>query len=122
MNTEVLVGTVDELPEGTHKLVNVEGREMGIFNVRGNFYAIPNACFHQNGPLCLGAISGTVVATKETLWKTTWSQDGEVIVCPWHSLEFNITTGQCLAHPKKKLNSHQLRVEKGQIFFPLHEH
>src|SRR3954469_14707512 len=115
MSRDVLVGTVEDLPEGSHKLVTVEGREMGIFNVHGNFYALPNACFHQNGPLCLGATSGTLIATEETEWKPAWVQEGEIVVCPWHSLEFNIVTGQCLAYPRKRLSSQCLRVRNGQI-------
>jgi nitrite reductase/ring-hydroxylating ferredoxin subunit len=118
MSGEMVVATVEELPVGTHKVVSVGGKEMGIFNVDGKFFAVPNTCFHQNGPLCLGAVSGTLVASEETAWKPEWNQEGEIIVCPWHSLEFNITTGQCIAYPKKKLQSLQLRVEDGKVLFP----
>jgi nitrite reductase/ring-hydroxylating ferredoxin subunit len=117
MRNEVRVGTVDELPEGTHKVVKVAGKEIGVFNVHGSFYAIPNACFHQNGPLCLGVISGTLRADPSTSWKPEWVQDGEIIVCPWHSLEFDVTTGQCVAYPNKKLPTYPMRVEDGQILF-----
>jgi nitrite reductase (NADH) small subunit len=95
----------------------VAGKEIGIFNVRGNFYAIPNACIHQNGPLCLGAISGMLIADADTAWKRVWAQEGEVVVCPWHSLKFNVVTGQCLAYSTKKLPTYQLRVDDG-YFFP----
>lgn len=117
MTSEVMVAVVNEVPEGTHRVVKVGDREIGIFNVRGSFYAIPNACFHQNGPLCLGATSGTLVANESTSWKPEWVQEGEIIVCPWHSLEFNVTTGRCLAYANKKLPTYPLRVENGQIFF-----
>jgi nitrite reductase (NADH) small subunit len=116
MSSEVFVANLDELPEGSHKVVSVAGKEIGIFNVRGSFYAVPNICFHQNGPLCRGAVSGTVRASQETSWKPEWVQDGEIIVCPWHSLEFNVTSGQCIAYPEKKLPTYRLRTEKGQIF------
>jgi nitrite reductase/ring-hydroxylating ferredoxin subunit len=46
-------------------------------------------------------------------------QDGEIIVCPWHALEFNVTTGQCIAYPNKKLPTYELRVTDGQILFPI---
>src|ERR1700753_2287202 len=103
MKNEVLVATVAELPEGTHKVVKVGTREIGIFNVRGKFYAIPNVCFHQNGPLCQGATSGTVQANERTGWKVEWVQEGEIVVCPWHSLEFNVTTGECIAYSNRRL-------------------
>jgi len=118
MKKEIMVATVAELPEGSHKIVQVGSREIGIFNVRGELYAIPNVCFHQNGPLCKGAVSGTVRADEQTSWKLEWVQEGEIVVCPWHSLEFNVTTGECVAYPGRRLPTYSLRVEDGQIFFP----
>ena len=115
MTQEYVVATVDELPEGQHIVVEVRGREIGLFNVQGQYYALPNACIHQNGPLCRGATSGTVIADASTNWKRTWARDGEVIVCPWHSLEFDIKTGQCLAYPRRKLPTWQVKVEGAQL-------
>ena len=37
--------------------------EIGVFNVDGQYYALPNVCLHQFGPLCAGRISGTLSAT-----------------------------------------------------------
>jgi nitrite reductase (NADH) small subunit len=115
MTQSYVVARVEDVPEGQHILVEVRGREIGLFNVRGRYYALPNACFHQNGPLCRGAVSGTVVANAETGWKRKWVYEGEIIVCPWHALEFNITTGQCLAYPKRRLPTWEVKVEGGQI-------
>jgi nitrite reductase/ring-hydroxylating ferredoxin subunit len=115
MTQEYVVAQVDELPEGRHIVVEVRGREIGLFNVQGQYYALPNACFHQNGPLCRGATSGTVIADASTNWKRAWARDGEVIVCPWHALEYDIKTGQCLAYPRRKLPTWQVKVEGAQL-------
>jgi nitrite reductase/ring-hydroxylating ferredoxin subunit len=115
MSRDYAVASVDELPEGAHIVVEVQGREVGVFNVAGAYYALPNACFHQNGPLCRGAMSGTVVVNAETQWKRTWAMQGEIVVCPWHALEFHVPTGQCLAYPKRKLPTWPVRVEGTQI-------
>jgi nitrite reductase (NADH) small subunit len=115
MTEEYVVATVDELPEGQHIVVEVRNREFGLFNIRGQYYALPNVCFHQNGPLCKGAISGTVIASAETGWKRAWMFDGEIIVCPWHSLEFNVTNGQCLAYPHRYLPTYPVKVDGQQI-------
>ena len=115
MSSEYIVASVEDIPDGQHIVVKVQDREIGIFNVRGQFYALPNVCFHQSGPLCRGAISGTVVATAETNWQRVWSNDGEIIVCPWHSLEFNVTTGQCLAYPTRHLPMYQVKLEESRI-------
>jgi nitrite reductase (NADH) small subunit len=109
------VARVADLPEGRHIVVEVRGRQIGLFNVGGRYYALPNACFHQGGPLCEGATSGTVVSTAETGWKRAWAREGEIVVCPWHSLEFDITTGQCLAYPKRQLPAWEVRVDGDQL-------
>ena len=115
MTNEYVVARVEELPKGSHVVVEVQGREIGIFNVNGKFYGLPNVCTHQNGPLCRGAVTGTLVVSAETGWKLQWVHDGEIVRCPWHTLEYNITTGQCLAHPKRRLRTYEVKVENGQV-------
>jgi len=110
-----IVGTVDELPAGSKRIVQVDGLEIGVFNVRGSYYALPNRCLHQGGPLCEGNVGGTVRATSESGWKPEWVQEGEIVVCPWHGLEFNITTGRCLARRRGRLRQFTVRVENGQV-------
>ena len=60
--TRHVVAKVDEIPAGERKLVTVNGREIGIFNVGNNFYGLINRCPHQGAPLCTGAIVSRLVA------------------------------------------------------------
>jgi nitrite reductase (NADH) small subunit len=115
VTSEYMIANIDEVPEGAHKVVQVGGREIGIFNVHGHYYALPNNCLHQNGPLCRGSVSGTVESSEATGWRPTWVRDGEVIICPWHTLEFDITTGRCLADPHRRLPTYQVDVVGSQI-------
>lgn len=115
MGSEYVVANIDEVPEGTHKVVLAGGREVGLFNVGGTYYALPNNCFHQNGPLCQGAVSGTVESTKESGWQPTWVRQGEIIICPWHTLEFDIKTGRCLADPRRRLPTYEVEVVGSEI-------
>ena len=115
MSDAYVVASVDQVPEGQHILVTVRGRELGLFNVGGRYYALPNACFHQNGPLCRGATSGTLQSTAETDWKPVWACEGEIVICPWHALEFNVTTGQCLAYPNRRLPTWEVKVEGDRL-------
>ncbi len=112
---EHVVAAVQDIPEGSKRIVNVGGLEIGVFNVKGSFYALPNHCFHQGGPLCEGNVGGTVQARVEQGWKPEWVQEGEIVVCPWHGLEFDVTTGQCLARRRGRLRQFVVRVEDGQI-------
>ncbi|HEX4486078.1 MAG TPA: Rieske 2Fe-2S domain-containing protein [Terriglobales bacterium] len=115
MAAEYVVGRVDDLPEGTHRVCEVGGREIGVFNVKGSYYALPSNCYHQNGPLCRGAVSGTIEATLETGWKPTWVREGEIIICPWHTMEFDITTGRCLAEPRRRVPTYKVTVVNSEI-------
>ncbi len=120
MPTEYVVASTQDLPVGAHIVVEAGGREFGVFNVQGRYYALPNACFHQNGPLCRGAVTGTLLCNAETDWKVEWGYDGEIVVCPWHSLEFHIPTGQCLAYPDRRLPTYPVRVDGDDITLILH--
>lgn len=115
MKAEHTIGTAEDIAPGEHRVVEVAGRQIGIFNIDGSFYALPNACFHQNGPLCRGILSGTMRADEASAFKTEWRLDGEVIVCPWHSLEFHVKTGQSLAYPERRLPTYPVRVEDGLL-------
>jgi nitrite reductase (NADH) small subunit len=119
MPSEHVVAREGEIPEGERRIVQIGERQIGIFNVRGQYYALPNICIHQAGPLCEGRISGTLVAGVETGWKFEWGFEGEIVTCPWHALEYNITTGQCLAFPKRRVRAYPARVENGQIIVAL---
>lgn len=115
MKSGVSVAKAKDIPSGQHIVVSVEGREIGVFNVDGQLYALANACLHQNGPLCRGRVSGTVTATAESDWQPQWIQDGEIVVCPWHSMEFEIATGRCIAYPGHKVTTYDVRVEDDDI-------
>lgn len=110
-----VVAAVGDIPEGSHRVVEVDGREYGIFNVAGTFHAVPNRCLHQGGPLCRGRLGAALTATADSDWRPRWEQAGEVIRCPWHQLEFNVTTGRCLANPRRKLATLDVVVDAGEV-------
>jgi nitrite reductase (NADH) small subunit len=112
---EYLVGTVDELPVGSKRIVKADGLEIGVFNVKGQFYALPNHCFHQGGPVCEGNVGATITSTIESGWRPQFVNDGEIVVCPWHGIEFNITNGRCLARKRGRLRQFRVKVEDGQV-------
>jgi nitrite reductase (NADH) small subunit len=114
--TEIVAGRVDELPPGTHKVVVAGRREIGVFNIGGRFYGLPNLCPHQTGPLCEGRrATGTLVADAATQWRPRWVMEDEVIACPWHGLEYHVPTGQCLAYPEITLRRYPVEVRGDEV-------
>ena len=105
-----VVGRISELPPGERKIVEVEGRSIGVFNVHGQFYALRNRCPHQAAPLCLGAIKGMPLPGK--LGEYIWAREGEILRCPWHGWEFDITTGRSIFNPHRtRVKTYEVTVE-----------
>jgi 3-phenylpropionate/trans-cinnamate dioxygenase ferredoxin subunit len=89
---------------GERRIVDVKGRSIGVFNVHGEYYAIRNLCPHEGAPLCRGIVTGTTLPSQPGEY--IWAKDGEIVRCPWHGWEFDITTGQSVFNP------HKMRVKK----------
>jgi nitrite reductase/ring-hydroxylating ferredoxin subunit len=92
-----VVATVDEIPPGTRKIVEIDGRSIGVFNVGGEFFALRNRCPHQGGPLCLGERVGALSAQIPGEYR--YERPGELIRCPWHGWEFDLRTGRSWFDP-----------------------
>ncbi|WP_274650898.1 Rieske (2Fe-2S) protein [Paenibacillus humicola] len=105
-----VVGTVAEFPSGARKLVVLEGRPVGVFNVNGTFYALRNTCPHQGAPLCAGTVTGMTLASEPGEY--LYGREGEIVRCPWHGWEFDITSGKSIFDPNKCLvKSYEVTVE-----------
>jgi nitrite reductase (NADH) small subunit len=112
-----VVGRVADFPEGTHRVVSVEGREIGVFNIGGRFYGLLNRCAHQGGPLCAARrTTGTLVGDGRRL---EWAHEGEIVACPWHGLEYHVPTGQCLAFPHIRVRRYEVTVEGDDVVVTL---
>jgi nitrite reductase/ring-hydroxylating ferredoxin subunit len=107
-----VVATVDDIPPGKRKLVKVKGREIGIFNVDGEYFAVGNRCPHEGASLCKGRIVGLVEASEPGSYQ--FSRRGELLRCPWHGWEFDLRTGKSWCEPDRtKVRSFDLKVESG---------
>ena len=86
-----------EIPADTGKYVEVQGKEIALFNVGGKVCAIYHVCPHQGGPLAEGGL------------------DGSVVTCPWHGWSFDVTTGECTLNPAIKQESFKVKEEGEDI-------
>ena len=94
----VKVATTNEIAPGQGLLVTVNGTDIALFNVDGTFFALGNACTHEEGPLAEGEISG------------------HEVICPWHGAKFDIRTGEVLGPPAyDAVVRYDVRVTGGDI-------
>lgn len=106
-----IVAPVSELPVGARKIVEINGRSIGVFNIQGKFYALRNACPHQLAPLCKGHVTGTTLPSQPGQY--LWDRDGEIVRCPWHGWEFDLTTGRSVFNPHKwRVKTYEVTVER----------
>ena len=105
-----VVGETAELPPGSRRIVRVNGREIGVFNVKGVYYALRNLCPHQGAPLCLGELTGLTVSDEPG--EIEWTRAGEILRCPWHGWEFDILSGRTIFKSKARVKTYDVRIEK----------
>jgi len=94
----VKAASVSEIAPGTCRLVVLKGKEIALFNVDGEFFALDNACTHEEGPLAEGEV------------------EGYEVTCPWHGAKFDIRTGEVLQDPAyEAVERHNVRVTGSDI-------
>ncbi|VBA41056.1 Rieske (2Fe-2S) protein [Mycobacterium attenuatum] len=111
-----LVCWIDELPPGTMKLVDTGKFGVGVYNVGGQLYAIANHCSHEGAPLCLGLIGGTNESVPAEPGRLRRVRDGQIVRCPWHNWEFDVTTGRNVADPRRRVRTYRVDVADGKVF------
>ena len=106
-----VVGRVSEVPPGKRKIVEVEGRSIGVFNVHGTYVALRNRCPHQGAPLCLGSVKGMTLPSAPGEY--LWAREGEILRCPWHGWEFDLLTGKAICEPDRThVRTYNVTVER----------
>lgn len=107
-----VVGSIDEIPPGGRKIVEIAGLSIGIFNLNGEFFALRNRCPHQGGPLCEGKLWGLLEASAPG--EFVYTRRGEILSCAWHGWEFDIRTGQSWCDPRRlRARTYEVHVEPG---------
>ncbi len=104
-----IVATVDEIPPGGRKIVDIGGRSIGVFHIDGDYFALRNTCPHQGGPLCEGLLTGFLMA--DVPGEYTYTRRGEIVRCPWHGWEFDVKTGQSWWDPAStRVRSYEVEI------------
>lgn len=104
------VGRVDEIPPGKRKIVEVDGRSIGVFNVDGAFYALLNRCPHQAAPLCQGNVIRSTLPSNPGEYRMR--EKADILRCPWHGWEFHIPSGESVFDPFRcKVRTYDVTVE-----------
>ena len=108
-----VVARTTDIPAGGNKVVSVEGREIVVFNVNGEFFALLNRCPHEGAPLAKAACVALLQSEEPGQYRR--SRVGELLRCPWHGWEYDMHTGQSYLDPKRtRVRAYPVAVEAGE--------
>jgi 3-phenylpropionate/trans-cinnamate dioxygenase ferredoxin subunit len=98
----VVVAAVDELGDGDRLIFDIEGRSIVLFRIADGYFAIDDACSHDDGPVAEGEI------------------EGHEIECPRHGARFDLSNGKALTLPAvTDIAAYPVRIDGDQILIGL---
>ncbi|MGH2964565.1 MAG: non-heme iron oxygenase ferredoxin subunit [Solirubrobacterales bacterium] len=97
----ITVCRADELPQGEMRLVEADGRKIGVFRCEdGELYAIEDRCSHDDGPLAEGE----------------FDPGSCTVECPRHGSLFDVRSGRPRTLPAfQPVDTFAARVEDGEV-------
>ena len=94
----IQICSISEVRPGERIYVELEEKNIVIFNIESQFYALEDACSHDKGPIGSGEVEGLEV------------------ICPRHGARFNIQNGKALSMPAvKDIVYYPVREREGKI-------
>jgi nitrite reductase/ring-hydroxylating ferredoxin subunit len=94
------VCALDDLADGTVKLVSVARRKVALSRIGGEVFAMEDACPHFGGPLSGGQLH---VRRKE-------------LICPWHRMRFRLADGCSVTNNELVAKTFPVAVENGRVY------
>jgi 3-phenylpropionate/trans-cinnamate dioxygenase ferredoxin subunit len=102
----ITVAARADLPNGSRRILEIDGQPVAVFNIAGEYYAIADVCSHDDGPVAEGELIGYEIE------------------CPRHGAHFDVRNGKVLSFPAiVDIPAYPVRVEgeEIQIGFPVEE-
>ena len=96
----IIAGKTSDITPGKMIKVSIDGRDILVANIDGEYCATDDSCTHSGSSLSEGKLEGCV------------------ITCGWHAAEFDCKTGKFLKFPMKlrDLTSYNVIVESDSVF------
>ncbi len=100
-DTTISVCKLADLPQGEMRLVEADGRKIGVFHTAdGELYAIEDRCSHDDGPLAEGEFDAGACTVE----------------CPRHGSLFDIRTGKPKTLPAyRPVDTFEVRVDDDEV-------
>jgi len=98
MTDWVDVAAAEAIAEGRYVVVDVDGTDIAVFKINGQFYAIEDVCTHDGAEIASGELQG------------------DEIVCPRHGARFCVKTGEVKCAPAyENIDTFPLQIVDGRV-------
>lgn len=98
MSEWISVIDATELSNGDHVVVDVDGVDVAVFKIDGQFYAIEDVCSHDGAEIASGRL------------------EGDEIICPRHGARFCVKTGAVKSPPAyEDIACFAVKVENNKV-------
>jgi len=97
---KIIAGKTSDITTGKMIKVSIDGKDILVANIDGEYYATSDTCTHSGSSLSEGEL------------------DGCTITCGWHGAQFDCKSGKLVKFPAKinDLTSYNVVVESDNIF------
>ena len=99
---EVALCRLDDLPIGLGHSFHVQDKHVAVFRTRcGKVQAVDGTCPHKGAPLADGMLAG------------------DRVVCPFHAMKFDLSSGTCDREETCPINVYPTRVVDGWVYLTM---
>ena len=97
---KIVAGKASDIPLGKMVKISIDGRDILVANINGEYFATDDSCTHSGSSLSEGKLEGCI------------------ITCGWHAAQFDCKTGKLVKFPAKirDLTSYKVVVESDSVF------
>lgn len=118
MPDRVRVKPAAEFDDPGREIVAVDGQEVGVIKLDGEYYAVENVCQHEGGPVAKGEVRPKLEAEDSPAGEhVTEDFSGDpCIACPWHGFTYDLATGEHVGDPGYALRTFEVTVDDGDVY------
>jgi nitrite reductase/ring-hydroxylating ferredoxin subunit len=120
----VRIGPESELEPGERKCLSIDGTEIVVINLDGEYFAVRSFCPHMGGPVGRGATYDENPSAPKATESTRSGCDvdsaepdgGQTIACPFHGWRFEVETGASTFSEKKRVRTYEVETVNDEIY------
>lgn len=87
----------DDLEDGQVERIEMDGKDIALVKIDGEFHALDGTCPHQGGPLGEGMV------------------DREELMCPWHGWTFEVESGEHVSLPDEGVETFDVKIDGDDV-------